>query len=382
MIISDIKTHFPGKSYSNQDIAKVFEIEHQEIDELFKSSGKMNFSKTLLNEKFFLNLGVKKRNILCNPFNRDEWWKKNSGKDPFALEGAKAYEKLLKEKPPLSKRDRIIVISNTADTHAPHIGYALINHLKRRNKNFDYPSIISLHGEGCSGFISGLQEAQLYIQANPDSTVVVLTVEMMATPLMSPWMQPNIISYLKDKRSTKNQFDCYSILKGLAVQRFLFGDGCAAAYCTNEGNGIDFKNYYKWFNLDSEDINLLEVSGVGTKNLLQVSPFGYFSQKPEKLFSRLKDSYLPIAHSLIHNLNNKSNNYAIHTGSKKILEAVKCSLNLSDDDIEPSRNVLERHGNMNATTGAVILANLLKNAPNKKMIALFFGLGFSMQLAM
>jgi len=381
MIINDIKNHFPGKSYSNRELLNSLNSMDHELNELIYSfSGKDFINNTLLSNSFFPNLGVEYRNILCDPSIRDEWWQENAGKDPFALQGAIAFEKLMKDKEPLRKNDRIIVISNVSDTTAPHFGYGILAHVQNRNENFVCPSIISLQGEGCSGFISGLFEADLYLSTNADAKVVILAVEMMATPIMHPSLQHSLVSYAKNAKKEEYPLLCKRLI-GLGIQRYLFGDGCSVAYCTNQDDGIKFNHFFKWFNLEPEDRKILEVVGIGSKPLPHVQPFGFFSQQPDKLFNRLISEYMPIVKKKIKQMKIKPQNYAIHTGSGKILKFVQKALDITDNQMEASRDILRQQGNMNAATGPAILARLFALNKKEHTAALFFGLGFALQLA-
>ena len=358
MIIEQIQTYYPGKSYSNREIEQILYKKDKEISEVLVKIGGKHFLDEVKNSPtFFENLGVENRYILSEPDNLVEWWDKHAGTDPFALEAAKSYEQLMENKRPLTTEDRIIVIANGVDTVSPNIGYTVLSHLQKRNKSFVQPSVISLVGEGCSGFISGLREADLYIKAKPNTRVVVITVEMMATPLFNPWLQPELINYTKNLPTSAVEI-MRSRLMGLAIQRYLFGEGCAAALCGDDGEGIKFSQFYRWANLDPDDIHLLELIGTNTKQLPHIPPFGFFNQQPEKLVKRLGDAYFPAAESILSKLNLKNAHFAIHTGSGKILNFVQNKLALSDEQIFPSRYILKNYGNMNATTGAAILENL------------------------
>jgi predicted naringenin-chalcone synthase len=357
-----------------------FQQDNEISDAIVKLGGKHFVDEIKSSESFFDNLGVSNRNILCTPEDPMTWWMHNSGTDIIALQGAIAYEQLMKSKEPLNGEDRLILVANVTDSTAPNIGYSVLSHLQKRHENFTVPSVIALTGEGCSGFISGLREADIYLSKNPHARVIVLTVEMMATPLLNPWLQNQLISYASTISSDQAAALSRRLL-GLAIQRYLFGEGCAAALCSNEHNGLNFKHFYKWANLDPEDIHLLEVIGSNTKALPHLPPFGFFYQQPHKLLNRLSEAYLPAASLVLSTLTLSNYDVAIHTGSKKILDCVQSALELTESQVTKSRYVLNNYGNMNATTGATILSHLMENKNNKPILALFFGLGFALQLA-
>lgn len=384
MIIQEIATSYPGKQYSNQDLIAAHKEKEAELDEvLYKLTGGKTFTgNILMSEPFFRNLGVESRNILADPFNTSDWWKRHMGTDPFSVEGAIAYDKLMAGKEPLSENDRLIVLANVSDSPAPNIGYTVLSQLELRNKNFVAPSILAIQGEGCSGFISGLLEADIYLKAMPDSRVVVLSVELMATPLHHPKVHEALINRIKSAPREELSLLTQELI-GLGIQRYLFGDGCAAALCVanHKGEGIQFTKFNKWVNLQPEDTHLLELRGIGTKALPHGSPFGYFFQQPNLLIERLTQSYLPLAMDAMVQSDLSKLSFAIHTGSSKILELVKNSLNLSEQQVSHSRHILKHQGNMNATTGAAILSRLLEQKEYNDIVAIFFGLGFALQMA-
>ena len=381
MIVQNMVTHFPGKSYTNTEVLDVCFNDDKKIGDLLYDVTRKHFIDDVLsNQCFFNHLGVEHRNLLAPPGDNRDWWERNVGKDPYALEGALAYEKLMENKEPLTANDRIIVISNVSDTTAPNIGYAVIGHLKARNSNFVTPTLISLDGEGCSGYISGLHEAEIYLSHRPDARVVILTVEMAGTTLHNPWLIESLLEKIKSCDAKTLEDNCKKLL-GLGIQRYLFGDGCSASICVKNGKGIEFDSIHKWSNIHPDDRHLLEVRGIGTKEIFHTAPFGYFYQEPEKLFNRLKVSYFPQVLSKLNSLEQRPNNFAIHTGSNKIIDFVKSSLNLNENDVAPSREILKHQGNMNSTTGACILAKFLFEERSGKTVALFFGVGFSVQLA-
>lgn len=381
MNINEIKTYFPGRPYSTEELEKILRHQDEKISEaIVKLGGKHFVDEIKSSDHFFENLGVSKRHILCTPEDPMTWWKENAGTDIIALQGAKAYQQLMADKEPLTANDRLIVVANVTDTTAPHIGYSVISHLQKMHEHFTIPSVLALTGEGCSGFISGLREADLYLNRNPHARVLVLTVEMMVTPLLNPWLQEDLITYAQTIPS-EQAAALSSKLLGLAIQRYLFGEGCAAALCSNQPKGLNFNYFYKWANLDPDDIHLLEVVGNNTKAPPYLPPFGFFYQQPHKLIQRLSEAYLPKVGSILSELTLSDYDVAIHTGSKKILDCVQSALELTDAQITPSHYVLNNYGNMNATTGATILFHLMKTGSNKPALALFFGLGFALQLA-
>jgi predicted naringenin-chalcone synthase len=88
-------------------------------------------------------------------------------------------------------------------------------------------------------------------------------------------------------------------------------------------------------------------------------------------------------------LKQASNNpsyWAIHPGGVRIVEAVKKSLGLSDDNVKYSLDVLENYGNMSSPTILFILKKILdevnedKQSDNKNIFACAFGPGLNIEM--
>ncbi|PNY79862.1 type III polyketide synthase [Deinococcus koreensis] len=72
--------------------------------------------------------------------------------------------------------------------------------------------------------------------------------------------------------------------------------------------------------------------------------------------------------------------WAIHPGGRSILDKVQGSLNLSDEQLAPSREVLRRHGNMSSATVLFILQDVLEAASDgERVCALAFGPGLTVE---
>jgi predicted naringenin-chalcone synthase len=74
--------------------------------------------------------------------------------------------------------------------------------------------------------------------------------------------------------------------------------------------------------------------------------------------------------------------WAIHPGGPRILEAVAACLNLSQDTIRASRDVLTACGNMSSPTILFILRNLMLEKAPRPCVALGFGPGLSVEAAL
>ncbi|WP_161882700.1 type III polyketide synthase [Deinococcus alpinitundrae] len=72
--------------------------------------------------------------------------------------------------------------------------------------------------------------------------------------------------------------------------------------------------------------------------------------------------------------------WAIHPGGRSILDKVQTSLDLSDEQLAPSREVLRSYGNMSSATVLFILKDLLENATDgERVCAMAFGPGLTVE---
>jgi len=75
--------------------------------------------------------------------------------------------------------------------------------------------------------------------------------------------------------------------------------------------------------------------------------------------------------------------FVIHPGGAKILLAMRKSLELSEEKLDPSRFVLENYGNMSSPTILFILEHLMREGSPEKAdwgLCAAFGPGFSSEL--
>ena len=74
--------------------------------------------------------------------------------------------------------------------------------------------------------------------------------------------------------------------------------------------------------------------------------------------------------------------WAIHPGGRRIVDDLGGALELSDDDLRLSRNVLAEHGNMSSATIFFVLEDLLRAGRSGCVAALGFGPGLTVEGAL
>lgn len=162
-----------------------------------------------------------------------------------------------------------------------------------------------------------------------------------------------------------------SIASGL-----LFGDGAAAALVTGDdyhSPGAIIRNFYSEVALQGRDDMAWRVSGKGF--LMHLS--AYIPQL-------LKTGIEPLLKNALRSGGHQKNEitrWAIHPGGKKILETIGSELQLTEDDLRHSFNILRSCGNMSSPTILFVLKDILDelNTSGEKIFAAAFGPGLTME---
>ncbi|WP_019012018.1 3-oxoacyl-[acyl-carrier-protein] synthase III C-terminal domain-containing protein [Deinococcus aquatilis] len=77
---------------------------------------------------------------------------------------------------------------------------------------------------------------------------------------------------------------------------------------------------------------------------------------------------------------NAVQHWAIHPGGRSILDKVETALNLTPEQLQPSRDVLREYGNMSSATVLFILRSLLHSAhDDERVCAMAFGPGLTVE---
>ena len=77
--------------------------------------------------------------------------------------------------------------------------------------------------------------------------------------------------------------------------------------------------------------------------------------------------------------------WALHPGGRAILDSLQNGLNLSDEQLKPSREVLRNFGNLSSVSILFVLKNVIDNQSFQKdefCCAIAFGPGLTMELVL
>lgn len=207
---------------------------------------------------------------------------------------------------------------------------------------------------GCHGALNALKLAKALSDSDPKNYVLVCALELCSLHFQYGWDSQKIVA------------------------NSLFADGAAA--CVVARAPQTKKNRWRIVasgaNIfsDSEEAMTWKIGDHGFEMTLS-------SRVPELISSNLPiwcKSWL--AKNKLKTSDIRS--WAIHPGGPKILDAVAACLNLSQEKIKPSKDILATCGNMSSPTILFILKNLiLENAP-RPCVALGFGPGLSVEASL
>jgi polyketide synthase Type III len=237
--------------------------------------------------------------------------------------------------------DYIVAVSCTGYL-CPGLSAILIKDLRMRN-NVQRADLI---GMGCAGAMPGLQRAYDYVKAYPDRKALVITVEICSA-----------CYYVDDSLET-------------VVGNAICGDGAAAVIVGNDGVG-------KGPMLAQFD-TLLEPAFIDTVG------FQFRNGKLRIVLSKdIRDAAGGLANTLISkvlddNSLKKSDiqHWVIHSGGRKVIDGIKESVGLTEEQLHHSRCVLRNFGNMSSPTVLFVLHETMKHSrPQRGDLGMMLAMG-------
>ena len=200
---------------------------------------------------------------------------------------------------------------------------------------------LDLVGLGCTGALPALRAADDYLNRYPESTVLVIAVEICSAA--THWAEkPELI-----------------------LSNAIFSDGAAAVLLTNQEN--------------TSGLRINNISSVLWPQFRNDLRFKYLNDRLcNVISSRVPGIVAQAIQTLQKNNSSESTHYAFHTGGRKVLDAIQEHNSLADDQMLPSRKILREYGNMSSPSVLFVLKSILnEKLRSKDSIACFaFGAGF------
>lgn len=332
-----------GKSIPQYELTQDSTVEFAK--EIFEDSFK-DFDRLL---PVFKNGEIEKRQFAQHV----EWYKKPRSfeeKNDLYIKtavkhGIEAVENCLSNKTLLHSNityeevDALFFVSTTG-LSTPSIDAKIMNALPFKETTKRIP----IWGLGCAGGASGLSRAYEYCKAYPDSTVLVISVELCS------------LTFQHDDRSKSN-----------LIGTSLFADGVACTCVT--GNNVDWKSKSRLHSvpkiLDTRSTlmrNSEDVMGWDVKNN---GLYVIFSRDIPSIIKKwLRPQVIDFLEENKMKLE-KINHFLAHPGGKKVIDAYKEGLGFSEEQLHISKEVLINHGNMSSVTVMYVLELYLQRELGK-----------------
>ena len=200
---------------------------------------------------------------------------------------------------------------------------------------------LDLVGLGCTGALPALRAADDYLRRSPDSSVLVIAVEICSAA-----------THWKEKPE-------------LILSNAIFSDGAAAVLLSNQ--------------TDKPGLCIENISSLLRPQFRDDLRFKYLDSRLCNVISpKVPHIVADAIHALYKNTSVDKTLYAFHSGGRKVLDAIQERLELSDEDMLPSRQVLKEYGNMSSPSVLFVLKSILKRPLlNHDAVTCFsFGAGF------
>lgn len=264
-----------------------------------------------------------------------------------------AVGKLLKEtKCDAASVARLITISCTG-FYAPGIDYFLMN-------EFHLPATVQrthIGFMGCAAAVIGFTSVLEAMRAagNEPNTTLLVAVELCSLHLQTEPTRDNILANM------------------------IFADGCAAALFSNSSvhaPRLQLMRTHSYLFPNSSEF-------MGWK----IGNFGFEMFLSSELPRIISEEAIPVLRGLftLNGIDPKNiHHWILHPGGRAILDALQQGLNLSDEEMEPSRNILKNYGNMSSASILFVMKELLTTQTIQKgehVCAIAFGPGLTMEAA-
>ena len=303
-------------------------------------------------KKLFENAGVDRRYSIMDAeevFTKTSFEEKN---DIYTREVVKLAEQSLlkalkKAQLVATDIDYIITVSCTG-IMIPSMDAYLINNLKMKQDIVRLP----VTEMGCAAGVSGIIYAKNFLKANPNKRAAVIAVE-------SP--------------TATFQLDDYSMVN--IVSAAIFGDGAATVILSSHDHetGPEIIDEAMYHFYDAETMMGFKLVNTGLQMILDKAV-------PETIsnhFLKIVHPFLERNHMRIEDVDH----LIFHPGGKKIVQTVEDLFGTLGKNIDDTKDVLKRYGNMSSATVLYVLERFMdkKLKKGETGLMLSFGPGFSAQ---
>ena len=238
--------------------------------------------------------------------------------------------------------------------YAPGIDIELLQELDLPADTFR----TSLNFLGCNATFPALKIADSIVKSHTNARVLIVSVELCTLHFQPKSNSDNLLS------------------------NTIFGDGAAAVIVVSESmaqeqnlKGFSLEGFYPIVLKRGKELMGWNITSVNFEMILAAGV-------PEFLGEELEQLMVSVAEKLGLSIET-INHWAIHPGGKKILDTVQRGLQLKNNELRHSYNVLNHHGNMSSPTILFVLNEIFKSNPasGETVFAMGFGPGISIETA-
>lgn len=216
----------------------------------------------------------------------------------------------------------------------------------------------SLNFLGCNAAFPALKIADSFVKSHDDARVLIVCVELCTLHFQPKSNSDNLLS------------------------NTIFGDGAAAVIMVSESladeqnlKGFSLTGFYPILLKRGKELMGWNITSVNFEMILAAGV-------PEFLGEELEQLMVAVAQKL--NLTVETiHHWAVHPGGKKILDTVQRGLQLKNNELRHSYEVLHNYGNMSSPTILFVLNEIFKSNPKSgdTVFVLGFGPGISIETA-
>jgi predicted naringenin-chalcone synthase len=231
-----------------------------------------------------------------------------------------------------------VIVTSCTGLYAPGLDIEIVNHLGL-SSSVERTMIGFM---GCYAAINALKAARHIVRSEPDSKVLILSLELCTLHMQETQDLEQILSFL------------------------LFADGCSASLVTAREAGLALDSFLAIGIPETNDLITWRIRELGFDMQLSGKVPGELCRALKVIGDTITRGKDPLSIDL----------WAVHPGGKTILDSVEKGLSLPAEALATSREVLARFGNMSSATVMFVLQRIMQLAePGQQGCAMSFGPG-------
>ena len=256
-----------------------------------------------------------------------------------------------------------------------------LSHLLIRKLGFNpYIKHVNVQGMACASFTKALELAEDHLATHPHDNVLLCTSGVNSYWLINQLRGLKDAMGIREIRSLKNKSkQKMELRKWIATMEFfLFGDGVASCVIAKEGDGLSVNKVVSVTNFRKNDY----LAGYARIAALEGPfKFGFYSHLGKEI-PKLGVEYTALALNRLlgkkaEQIMENAKKWAIHTGSRKILNLMAEHYQIPHEKLKESHEVLNEYGNLSGASLPFILEKIVsKNKFSTGDIILVLGYGW------